>query len=320
MAQQERLSNERIRAARSLIDPLFLDSALMREPELDRLLGVNLYLKDETENPIRSFKGRGASLFMSTQVDPKAVLVAASAGNFGQGLAYCGARRGCRVVIFAAEHANSLKVDAMRRFGAEVRLHGADLDAAKAEAKVYAEANGFRFVEDGAIAAIAEGAGTIAAEISDTISDLEAVLVPLGNGALATGMGCWFKAVAPKTRIIAVAAEGAPCMALSWRRRRPVETECADTIADGIAVRVPVPFAVASMADTIDEVILVRDREMIAAMTLVRNHCGRVVEPAGAAGLAGLLQKRSAFRGGRVATVLCGANLTPEQVEAWLPF
>lgn len=285
----------------------------------DRMSGLSLFLKDETSNPIRSFKGRGTSLFIANEIAPGAAMVTASAGNFGQGLAYSGVRRGHRVVIFAAENANQVKLDAMRRLGAEVVLFGPDFDAAKAEARAYAQAHHLAFVEDGAHAAIAEGAGTIAAEITDELCELNAVFVPLGNGALATGVGCWFKATMPSVKVIAIVAEGAPCMALSWRAGYPVATGRADTIADGIAVREPVPFAVASMAHTLDEVITVGDDQILAAMTLIYNHFGRLVEPAGAAGVAGLLRNQSEFRGARVASVLCGANLTAEQIAAWFP-
>jgi threonine dehydratase len=315
----QKLSCERIREARAQIDPTFLGSPLLRRAELDSSLGLSLFLKDETDNPIKSFKGRGTSLFLKRELSPGAVLVAASAGNFGQGLAYSGVKRGHPVIIFAAENANPAKVDAMRHLGAEVVLFGADFDAAKAEARAYARVHDVRFVEDGASAAIAEGAGTIAAEITEVVSDLDAIFVPLGNGALATGTGCWFKATTPKAKVVAVVAEGAPCMALSWREGCPVRTERADTIADGIAVRVPVPFAVAAMSDTIDDVMMVRDDELLAAMTLVYDHDGRVVEPAGVAGVAGLLQRRDEYQAGRVASVLCGANLTPEQIASWLP-
>jgi threonine dehydratase len=98
-----------------------------------------------------------------------------------------------------------------------------------------------------------------------------------------------------------------------------METPAADTIADGIAVRVPVPFAVTSMKDTVDDVVLVSDELILEAMWLVRRHLGQLVEPAGAAGLAGLIQHRQDYAGARVATVLCGANLTPQQIAAWLP-
>lgn len=313
------LSPARIAEARHLIPSVFTGSALRTSPDIDRHLGLSLWLKDETDNPIRSFKGRGTSLFVARELNEGGTLVTASAGNFGQGLAYAAVRAGLRVIVFAAETASPVKIEAMRRLGAEVVLHGPDLDAAKAEARAFAAEKGFRFVEDGAEPAIAEGAGTIALEITEALASLDAVFIPLGNGALATGMGAWLKHRSPQTRIIAVAAEGAPCMADSFKAGQPLETSSADTIADGIAVRVPVPFAVRCMKDTIDEVVLVNDSSILEAMRLVRQHLGLVVEPAGAAGLAGLIRKRQDYSGARVATVLCGANLTPQQIAAWLP-
>lgn len=313
------LSPARIAEARHLIPPVFLGSALRTSPELDRQLGLSLWLKDETDNPIRSFKGRGTGLFVARELKEGSTLVAASAGNFGKGLAYAAVPAGHRVIVFAAETASPLKIEAMRRLEAEIVLHGPDLDAAKAEARAFAAEQGFRFIEDGAEPAIAEGAGTIAQEITDTLPALDAVFVPLGNGALATGMGSWLKHRSPRTRIIAVAAEGAPCMAHSFSAGQPRETSSVDTIADGIAVRVPVPFAVASMRDTIDEAVLVRDEQILEAMRLVRRHFGQAVEPAGAAGFAGLIRYRQDYQGACVATVLCGANLTSQQIATWLP-
>ena len=310
------LSADRIAAARAEIDPVFLNSPLIAAPELDRSLGLTLLVKDETRNPIRCFKGRGTSFYLARD-DGSGGIVAASAGNFGQGLAYGATRRGRSLTVFASEGANAAKVEAMRRLGAEVVLGGADFDVAKARARAFAEERGLAFVEDGADAAIAEGAGTIAAELTDATPGLDAVFVPLGNGALAAGIGCWFKRHSPATRVIAVVAAGAPCMALSWQSGAVVSTERADTIADGIAVRVPVPQAVEWLKGTIDDVCLVDDAAILDAMRLARAAWGQPIEPAGAAGLAAVVARRDAFAGGRVATMLCGANLTPAQIAAW---
>lgn len=318
MAVQQKLSIDRIRKARQCIDPVFLNSPLLSEPASGDL-GFELHMKLETDNPIRSFKGRGTSFFVATELRLGVPVVAASAGNFGQGLAYNARRNDHDVTIFAAEGANTAKIEAMRRLGAEVVVGGADFDDAKARAREHAERAGSVFVEDGASAAIAEGAGTIAAEVTDAIGMVDSFLVPLGNGALATGIGCWLKAVSPKTKVIAVVAEGAPCMARSWREQRVIATETAVTIADGIAVRVPVPFAVASMAETVDDVILVSDDDLRTAMSWIFERTGHRIEPAGAAGVAGLLPRRASFAGQRVATVLCGGNLTTQQIAAWFP-
>lgn len=311
------LSAARIADAMADIDPVFLRTPLVRRSALDRVLDAELALKVETLTPIRSFKGRGAELLAARLPDRRA-LVCASAGNFGQGLAWAGARRDLSVTVFAAERANPLKVAAMRGFGAEVRLEGADFDAAKAAARRYANEAGAFYVEDGALPDIAEGAGTIALELTEAGVLPEVVLVPLGNGALVTGMGAWLRHASPATRVVGVAAAGAPAMRLSFERAHPVSTPAVDTIADGIAVREPVPYALQSMHAVVDEVLTVSDSAIVGAMRLVHEHLGLVVEPAGVAGLAALAADPARWRGARVAVPLCGGNVTAEDARLWL--
>jgi threonine dehydratase len=271
----------------------------------------------ETLNPIRSFKGRGTELLVAS-LSERRPLVCASAGNFGQGLARAAVRRGLSITVFAAERANPLKVAAMRALGAEVRLSGADFDAAKAAARQDAEATGALYIEDGALPEIAEGAGTIALELTEAGVSPEVVLVPLGNGALVTGIGTWLRHATPSTRVVGVVAAGAPSMRLSFEQDRAVSTPVADTIADGIAVREPVPYALATMRGVVDDVVTVTDAEIVHAMQLVHEHLGLVVEPAGVAGLAALFADGNRWRGALVATPLCGGNVTPADARAWL--
>jgi threonine dehydratase len=309
----------RIEEAAGLIDPLFLDTPLIRSEALDRALGCEIRLKVETLTPIRSFKGRGASyLLHRLGAAARSGVVCASAGNFGQGIAHAARSRGVSATVFAAVNANPLKVDAMRGFGAEVRLEGHDFDAAKAAACAFADATGCVFVEDGLHPAIAEGAGTIARELETAGALGDAVLVPLGNGSLVNGVGAWIKARRPATRVIAVVAAGAPAMAASWREGRVVETVQAETIADGVAVRKPVPEALAVMRATVDDVRMVDDASIVQAMRLAFGTLGLVVEPAGAIGLAALLADPELGRGGSVSTVLCGGNVTAGQARDWL--
>ncbi|HEX2315767.1 MAG TPA: pyridoxal-phosphate dependent enzyme [Thermomonospora sp.] len=314
-------SAARIERAAHAIDPVFTGSPACGHDGLAAALGVRrVIVKDETRNPIRSFKGRGASWFMA-HLGGDGPLVTASAGNFGQGLAYAARARGRALTVFAAETASPVKVAAMRRLGARVRLAGDDFDAAKAAAVACAREGGGRLVVDGDDREIAEGAGTIAWELTRQVTDapLDTVLVPLGNGALAGGVGTWLRHAWPGTRVIAVAAEGAPAMARSWRENRAVTTPGVDTVADGIAVRVPVPYALRVMRDTVDEVLEVPDEAIVAAMRLLHRTLGLVAEPAGAAGLAAVLAHPDAFAGLSVGTVACGANLTAGQRRRWLP-
>src|SRR5262245_19644158 len=165
MTSPRRVDVARVLTAYTHIDSVFLNSPLFQHPALDAALGCRVVNKVETLNPIRSFKGRGAELYVATELRPGETLVAASAGNFGQGLAYAAGRRGYQCIVFAAESANTVKVDAMRRLGADVRLAGADFDQAKQAAREFAQQRGFRFLEDGAEPVVAEGAGTLGVEL-----------------------------------------------------------------------------------------------------------------------------------------------------------
>ncbi len=310
------LSANNIAAAMGVIDTAFLRTPLLSDTSLNRVLEMELFFKVETLNPIRSFKGRGTDLLVA-KIRDRRTLICASAGNFGQGLARAAAKRKRPVVVFVARNANPLKVQAMRDFGAEVRQYGADFDAAKEAARRYAASIDAFYVEDGALPEIAEGAGTMALEISEVGMMPEQIIVPLGNGALATGIGCWCRHAESGTRVIAVVAENAPAMRLSFAAREPVSTDTADTVADGIAVREPVAYAVASMAQTVDEVLSVREETIVRAMRLLHGHLGLVVEPAGAAGLAAVLEHHARFKGKRAAIPLCGSNVTQEDAKRW---
>lgn len=299
-----------ILAAIDRIDPVFLDTPLRRSDALDRLLRASVTFKDETANPIRSFKGRGAEAFLA-EVDARGALICASAGNFGQGLAWAAKRRRLPLTVIASRAIVSAKRAAMERFGADVRLLGRDFDDAKQIARALAEREGGLFVEDGAHPAIAEGAGTLAVEMTERAGPFDAMLVPLGNGALASGVGTWVKHASPDTEIVLVAAALAPAMAESVRGGRIVETPEAPTIADGIAVRVPVPYAVEAVRLIADDVVLVSEDAIRAAMALVREHLGLVVEPAGVAGLAAMIADPERWRGRSVAIPLCGGNIDP---------
>lgn len=313
-----RLSIHQIERAATLIDPVFCNSPQYECEPLSKALGASLLLKVETLNPLRSFKGRGADFFMHQNAHTLSgrILVCATAGNWGQAMAYVCRAREWPLVVYSATTANPLKVERMRAMGAEVRLHSEDFDTAKEEARRFCEATGAVFVEDGREASIAEGAGTIARELLAQY-EFDTLLLPLGNGALLTGAARWIKAHAPKVRVIGICAEGADAMAVSWRVQRLIERPSVHTIADGIAVRVPVIEALQDMNGLVDDVLLVSEASIEQAMRLVFQTAGLVVEPAGVVGVAAVLA-HAGLRDRRLATVLCGGNLTVEQVGRWL--
>jgi len=315
LAMGEPVSIERIAEAAEVVDPVFLHSPQYECEPLNEHLGVATVLKIECLNPIRSFKGRGTDYLMHRIEVPERGLVCASAGNFGQGMAYAARKRGHRVTVFAAANASAIKVERMRGLGAEVVLEGEDFDAAKEAARAHAEKTGGLFVEDGALAPIAEGAGTIALELTRLDDPIEAILVPLGDGALVTGIGVWMRRASPSTRIIGVVAEGAPAMELSWHAAKLVATESISTIADGIAVRVPVESAVEDVRNAVDDVMHVSDADMIEGMRALFGDAGLMVEPAGAAGIAAAKKLSAELAGKRVAVIVTGGNISRDAFE-----
>lgn len=311
------LSQSSIIDAFNSIDPIFLNSPQFELDSLNNFLNARIILKVETLNPIRSFKGRGADYFVRQHLQDSA-MVCASAGNFGQGMAYACRKRNIPLTVFAAETANPLKLERMKQLGADVNLAGVDFDAAKEAGKAYALAKNHTFIEDSRDVETAIGAGTIGLELSHYPEPIDTLLIPVGNGALINGIGTWFKANHPATKIIGVVAAGAPSMDLSWRGDRIITTEVVDTISDGIAVRNPVPEAIQAMKKTVDDIVRVSDQATLEAIKLVHNLVGIVLEPAGVVGLAAAMFDRDRFAKKLIATPLCGSNLTGKQIEEWL--
>jgi threonine dehydratase len=305
------VSLDRISEARSAIDPVFLDTPQFVSDALSESLGAEIVLKIECINPVRSFKGRGADYFTHVHADTASrPWICASAGNFGQGLAYATRKEDIPLIVYAATTANPFKVERMRQLGATVELVGHDFDASKDACRRFAEEEGLTFIEDGRDTSITEGAGTIAVELMGWRDAFDAVLLPVGNGALINGVGTWVKAHSPSTRVVGTGAEGAPAMAWSFRERRVVTTASVSTFADGVATRVPVPEAIASMADVTDDMLLVDDDAIREAMGTLDRVLGLSVEPAGAVPLAAATVYRERYQGKRLAVLISGSNVS----------
>jgi threonine dehydratase len=315
-----RLSLEQIAHSASVIPAEFLNSPQYNCEPLSQALGCQLTIKLDFANPIRSFKGRGASFFVSEMQrrGDKCAIVCASAGNWGQAMAYACRSFGLPIIIYAAVNANPLKVARMKALGADVRQEGNDFDAAKDAAKAYAKRTNGWMVEDGFEPAISEGHGTLAIELLSRGDAFDAIAIPLGNGAMLNGMARWIKAASPATRVLGICATGADAMEKSWRSKTIVTPDTADTIADGIAVRVPIPEAVSDMQGLVDDVLLVSDAHIIEAMRLVYQYAGLLLEPAGAVGVAAIVAHRGLFASKKLATVLCGSNITEAQIKEYL--
>ena len=314
-----RLRLDRVRAAVGGIDPAFLDTPALPCAPLGRALGCSVTLKVETLNPVRSFKGRGTETVTAVACE-KGVsrVVCASAGNLGQALAYSGRHRGLAVTVVAARTANPLKLRQIAAFGAEVRIDGEDIEDARLLAREIAEAGRAYLVEDSLDVATCEGAATIGLELVRDDPELDVVLVALGGGAMASGVGYTVRSLAEHVEVIGIQPVGAPAMALSWRQQTVVETDRIETIADGVAGRCPIPEVLDDLLVVLDDVMLVREDSIKIGMRMLYEHAGLVVEPSAALGVAAVLEEPERFAGRRITTILCGSNVDPADFARWV--
>ncbi|ATY15407.1 threonine dehydratase [Amycolatopsis sp. AA4] len=313
-----RLDTARIRAARQRIDPVFLDTPLYRCEGLERDLGCAVSIKLETANPVRSFKARGTEVVASALADNRAsAVVCASAGNLGQALAWSGRGRGLDVTVVASRFAPAAKLARIRELDARLELVDGDIETARERAAAIARHDGIRLVEDSLDLETCEGAATIGLELADAAPAFDAVLIALGGGALATGVGHVLKERAPEVEVLCVQPLGAPAMTRSWHQRRVVTTDSTDTIADGVAGRFPIPAVLNDLLLVADDAVLVQEASIIAGMRLLLDRAGLVVEPSAALGIAAILENRARFTGRHVVTIVCGSNVDAGAYRRW---
>ena len=302
------LSLANIEKANRVIDPVFRNSPQFSDEQLNAALGHRILLKVETANPIRSFKGRGMS-FRAQSFTKGQHAVCASAGNFGQAVGYTCRGRGIPVTVFVPQDVNPVKLARMEAFGSTVSVGGADGDEAKRRARAFAaEGKGRIFIEDGEDPAISEGAGTIAIELLQA-GPIDTAVIPVGDGALITGVALWLREHSPKTRIVGVCAQGAPAMADSWKAGKVV-TVGPHTIADGLAVGTPIARSLTRIQSLVDDFVLVDDDAMRRAAQSAAGALGLLLEPSGASGLAAIAA--GGIPGERIATILTGSNVHPK--------
>jgi threonine dehydratase len=317
--RETRLDTTRIRAARRVIDPVYLDTPLYRCEALEPGLGCAVSIKLETANPVRSFKARGTEVIASLLAGRGSrAVVCASAGNLGQALAWSGRGRGLEVTVVASRSAPAVKLDRIRALDARLELVDGDFDMARERAAAIARYDGIRLVEDSLDLETCEGAATIGLELAAAGPAFDAVLIALGGGALATGVGRVIKALAPGTEVICVQPLGAPAMTLSWRQRRVVTTGPTNTIADGVAGRRPIPAVLDDLLLVADDAVLVQEASIIAGLRMLLDHAGLVVEPSAALGIAAVLEDRDRFAGRHVVTIVCGSNVDLDAYHRWV--
>jgi len=223
-----------------------------------------IWLKREDEHELGAFKWRGAQAVLAER--RPSVVVTASTGNHGAATAWAAKRAGVRAIVFVPEEASAAKLALIEAQGAELHRTGADVDEAKVAARAYAVENDAFFFEDGAERAQFDGYEAIGEELLDELPDAAAVVVPVGNGALAIGVFRALARRAPGVLRVAVAAEEAPAMWESWRAGGPVDSDRCATFADGLAVRVSIPEAVAELNALVQRFELVSEAELEQAV------------------------------------------------------
>ncbi|MFT7824048.1 MAG: threonine ammonia-lyase [Sulfurimonas sp.] len=281
-------------------------------PILSQMSGYEIFLKKENLQRTGAFKLRGAFNRIASLMEAgeKRGVVAASAGNHAQGVAFSAQYFGIEAAIVMPESTPLTKVQGVKEFGATVILKGSNYDEAYAYATKYAEEKGFNFVHPFADEEVMAGQGTIALEMLENIKDLDAIIIPVGGGGLISGIAMAAKALKPDIRIIGVSAEGAPAMKQSYDAKTPIDSTGVRTIADGIAVRDTSPITLEYILEYVDEFITVCEDEIAAAILFLLEKQKVLVEGAGAVGVAALIHgKLDLPKNAKAGIVLSGGNI-----------
>lgn len=303
--------------ARQIVDKYLPRTPLLHSPILSEMLGCELHIKCENLQPIGAFKIRGGINLLANL--PESVrargVVACSTGNHGQSIAWAARQFNTRAVIYVPEDANQVKVDSMRRLGAEIVFEGHDFDAARLAAEARAERDGLHAIHSANEARLIEGVGTYALEIMEAIPDLDYLLVPIGAGSGACGSVIAGKGINPDLTVIGVQATGAPVVHDSVKAGKLLAYDTMATFAEGLATRVAFELPVRILREGIDDIVLVTDAEMRSALlTLLITH-RLLAEGAGAASLAAARNLKETLRGKKVAAVISGGNFTLDALQ-----
>ena len=306
------VSIDDVKAARALLEGVIEPTPVQGSRPLSEAVGGPVWLKCENLQRAGSFKIRGAYTRISRLTDEEAArgVVAASAGNHAQGVALAASLRGIKSTVYMPEGAPIPKVSATRAYGAEVRFMGQTIDVALQEARRFADETGAILVHPFDHADIVAGQGTVGLEILEQVPDVRTVVVCTGGGGLLAGIATAVKATNPDVRVVGVQAEKAAAFPASLAAGHPVALDGMGTMADGIAVGCPGPVPFSVVQKLVDEMRTVSEESLSRALLLCLERAKLVVEPAGAAAVAAVLDDPGAFLP-PVVVVLSGGNIDP---------
>jgi threonine dehydratase len=308
-----------VEAARRRIADHLQPTPLYANAALTELVGTEVFVKYENHLPIGAFKVRGGVNLVSqlSEEERRSGVVTASTGNHGQSIAFAARRFGVRAIVCVPEGANPVKLASMRRLGAELVVHGTDFDEAREHCEGLAREHGYRYIHSGNEPHLIAGVGTATLELLETEPDVDVVIVPVGGGSGAAGACIAGKGARPGLEVIGVQSSAAPAAYRSWRARQLLEDKM-ETRAEGLATRVAFELPQRILWEHLDEFVLVDEDELDRAVLLMIEGTRNLVEPAGAAPLAAALRLRDRLAGKKVALILSGGNISPDQLRELL--
>lgn len=303
-------SFEEIEKAKLMQGDEIRKTPLLHSPFFSQLTGCEIYLKSEFQQKTGSFKIRGAyyKIKLLTEKEKKKGVVAASAGNHAQGVAFASSLEKIPCTIVMPKHASPAKIAATRGYGANVILEGSTYDESWAKVKEISRKTGAKIIHAFDDPQIIAAQGVIGLEILDDLPDVDEIYLPIGGGGLAAGVLIAVKTKNPKIKVIGVQSKSFPSMKESFSSGSLKSVKGSRTIADGISVQKPGELTFSIIKELIDDIVLVDDSQIIKAMFLLMERTKIVVEPAGAVGIASLLAKKPS-RGKKIAVILAGGNV-----------
>ena len=304
MSQLQDIQN----AAQRLVGQILLTPCVASRT-LSDITGAQVFLKFENLQFTSSFKERGACNKLVQIKNPEAGVIAMSAGNHAQGVAYHAQRLGLKATVVMPRFTPGVKIERTRGFGAQIVLHGDTLDEAREHAMGLAQARGLSFVHPYDDADIITGQGTVALEMLQEVPDLDTLIIAVGGGGLIAGMATAAKAIKPQIEIVGVQTTRFPGMFNAIKGT--AHPQGSNSIAEGIAVGTPGVIPMAIIKQLVDDLVLVDEGDIEQAIVMLLEVEKTLVEGAGAAGLAALLKYPERFAGKRVGLVLCGGNIDP---------
>jgi threonine dehydratase len=283
---------------------------------LDQVIGTQVFVKHENYQPIGAFKVRGGINLIS-QLSPAERargVIAASTGNHGQSVTYAAHLFQVPATVVVPEGANPVKVEAMRSHGANILFHGKDFDQAREHCEALAKERELRYIHSGNEPLLIAGVGTHTLEILEDQPDIDVIIVPVGGGSGAAGACLAAKALNPNVRVVGVQSNAAPAAFRSWQSKSLVEDKM-ETFAEGLATRTAFALPQQIMWEYLDDFVLVGDDAIRRAIVFYLEKAKTLAEAAGAAPLAAALELRGQLQGKKVALILSGGNITPEQLR-----